>query len=159
MDSFKTHDLHIPATTLAAVLKPSTIVGFVCVFLISQLLLFAARCSKTSMAGIPGPSGWPLVGIGLDLPTRPRELLNKWAAKYGDTFKVRVGWYNWVFFNNRDAVKEIFDRQVEYSYLAPPLFLARRPNRACFIRPPSRPASHIFPSLRSTASAAMVSCR
>ncbi|KAI9039424.1 cytochrome P450 [Aspergillus affinis] len=125
MDSFKMHDLHIPATALAVVLKPSTIVGLVCVFLISQLLLFAARYSKTSMAGIPGPSGWPLVGIGLDLPTRPRELLNKWAARYGDTFKVRVGWYDWVFFNNRDAVKEIFDRQAAVTSGKPHLPIAQ----------------------------------
>lgn len=112
MNNLKTQDMHIPAAAVATVFKPSTIVGFLCVFLIAQLLLFAARYSKTCMANIPGPSGWPVVGIGLDLPTRPRELLNKWAARYGETFKVRVGWYDWVFFNNRDAVKELFDRQV-----------------------------------------------
>ncbi|KOC07535.1 O-methylsterigmatocystin oxidoreductase [Aspergillus flavus AF70] len=42
-----------------------------------------------------------------DGPVRPRELLNRWAAQYGDVFKVRVGWYNWVFFNSPDAVKEV----------------------------------------------------
>jgi hypothetical protein len=39
-------------------------------------------------------------------------LLNSWATQFGDTFKVRVGWYNWVFFNHPDAVKEVFDRQL-----------------------------------------------
>ena len=61
---------------------------------------------------LPGPKGWPLIGVGLDLPKRPRQTLGEWREKYGDTFKMKLGWYNWVFFNTPEAVKEVFDKQV-----------------------------------------------
>lgn len=80
--------------------------------LATALVSFTGKRRKIDL---PGPSGWPLIGIGLDLPARPRKLLNQWAEKYGDTFKVRLGWYDWVFFDSRDAVKEVFDRQVRTS--------------------------------------------
>lgn len=63
---------------------------------------------------LPGPNGWPLIGIGLDLPARPRKMLNAYRKKYGDAFRMRLGWYDWVLFNTRDGVREVFDRQVSY---------------------------------------------
>jgi hypothetical protein len=117
MDYLKAVDVPLPSTLEAAWNKPTTLVGLACAFLFSQLFLLTVKYSRKKskgLANIPGPAGWPLVGIGLDLPARPRELLNSWAAKYGDTFKVRVGWYDWVFFNHPDAVKQVFDRQVNH---------------------------------------------
>ncbi|THC92452.1 hypothetical protein EYZ11_008094 [Aspergillus tanneri] len=125
MYNLKTLDLQLPPSVVAAMWKPSTLVGFVCAFFISQLLLFAARYPRTSMTGIPGPSGWPLIGIGLDLPARPREMLNKWTAQYGDIFKARIGWYDWVFFNSPRAVKEVFDRQAAVTSDKVPLPIAQ----------------------------------
>jgi hypothetical protein len=60
---------------------------------------------------MPGPKGWPLVGIGLGLPTQS-ALMHKWGLEYGEVFKLRVGWYNWVVLNSPEAVKEIMDKQV-----------------------------------------------
>ncbi len=78
------------------------------------LLLVATLISSGNRKKIdlPGPTGWPLIGIGLDLPKRPRKMLNEYRAKYGDAFKMRLGWYDWVFFNTPEAVKEVFDKQV-----------------------------------------------
>lgn len=117
MDLFKTDAVEqlLPLRFVSAISRPTVLFGFACAFLFFQLLIWTVRYSRKNtkpLANIPGPSGWPIIGIGLDLPARPRQLLNRWAAQYGDTFKVRVGWYNWVFFNSPDAVKEVFDRQV-----------------------------------------------
>ncbi|KAF4289280.1 hypothetical protein KXX33_003362 [Aspergillus fumigatus] len=128
MDSFKAIDLSLPPHFVAALGRPTVLVGFACVFLFSQLLVWTAKYSRKKskgLADIPGPSGWPIIGIGLDLPARPRKLLNSWANQFGDTFKVRVGWYNWVFFNHPDAVKEVFDRQAAVTSGKPPLPIAQ----------------------------------
>ena len=91
-----------------------------------RLVFLAVKAySNKVQIDLPGPSGFPLIGIGLDLPTRPRQLLNDWGSRYGDMFKVRVGWYNWVFFNSRDAVKEVFDRQSGVTSAKPPLPMAQ----------------------------------
>ncbi|ROW05906.1 hypothetical protein VPNG_08035 [Cytospora leucostoma] len=60
---------------------------------------------------MPGPPGWPLVGIGIGLPPRPIFTLHNWALEYGEVFKLRVGWYNWVVLNSPQAIKEILDKQ------------------------------------------------
>lgn len=60
---------------------------------------------------MPGPKGWPLVGIGLGLP-RQSAFMHKWGLEYGEVFKLRVGWYNWVVLNSPEAMKEIMDKQV-----------------------------------------------
>lgn len=39
-------------------------------------------------------------------------MLRKYQSKYGDAFKMRLGWYDWVFFNTPQGVREVFDRQV-----------------------------------------------
>lgn len=61
---------------------------------------------------LPGPKGWPLIGLGLDLPRRPRQMLNDYRRKYGEIFQMRLGWYDWIFFNDPRDVKEVFDRKV-----------------------------------------------
>ncbi|KAI9654520.1 MAG: hypothetical protein M1821_006610 [Bathelium mastoideum] len=60
---------------------------------------------------IPGPKGYPLIGIGYKLPPRAPAIFRKWAMQYGDVFKVRVGWYNWVVINSPEAVREILEKQ------------------------------------------------
>lgn len=60
---------------------------------------------------MPGPKGWPLVGIGLGLP-KQSAFMHKWGLEYGEVFKLRVGWYNWVVINSPQAMKEIMDKQV-----------------------------------------------
>jgi len=112
--SFTLPILHFDTARLSTSTKISIVGG---ALLLIQLLATAlvSFTGKRRKIDLPGPSGWPLIGIGLDLPARPRKLLNQWAEKYGDTFKVRLGWYDWVFFDSRDAVKEVFDRQVRTS--------------------------------------------
>ncbi|CAG8897611.1 unnamed protein product [Penicillium egyptiacum] len=130
MDLYKTSSLELllPPRFVSAISRPIVLFGFACAFLLFQLLFWTVRYSRKHTklpANIPGPSGWPLIGIGLDLPARPRQLLNRWTAQYGDTFKVRVGWYNWVFFNSPDAVKEVLDRQAAITSGKPPLPIAQ----------------------------------
>ncbi|KAI0437217.1 putative O-methylsterigmatocystin oxidoreductase [Xylaria telfairii] len=60
---------------------------------------------------IPGPPGYPLIGVGFQLPRRAPVLFRKWAAEYGDIFKIRVGWYDWVVINTPEAVREILEKQ------------------------------------------------
>lgn len=61
---------------------------------------------------IKGPRGMPLIGIGLGLPEHAPAALRRWAGEYGEVFKLRVGWYDWVVVNSPEAVREIFDKQV-----------------------------------------------
>lgn len=63
---------------------------------------------------MPGPKGWPLIGIGLGLPKKS-AFMHKWGLEYGEVFKLRVGWYNWVVLNSPEAMKEIMDKQVGYA--------------------------------------------
>lgn len=60
---------------------------------------------------IPGPKGYPLVGVGYKLPPKAPAIFRKWAMEYGDVFKIRVGWYNWVVINTPEAIREILEKQ------------------------------------------------
>ncbi|KAI0017595.1 putative O-methylsterigmatocystin oxidoreductase [Xylariomycetidae sp. FL0641] len=60
---------------------------------------------------MPGPKGYPLIGIGTSLPPKPHFKMREWAAQYGEVFKLRVGWYNWVVINSPQAMHEILNRQ------------------------------------------------
>lgn len=62
---------------------------------------------------INGPKGHPIFGIGLGFPPRAAHVFRKWAQEYGEIFKIRVGWYNWVVVNSPEAMREIFDKQVK----------------------------------------------
>lgn len=64
---------------------------------------------------MPGPKGYPFVGIGTVLPPRAPEVLRAWGAKYGDVFKMRVGYFDWVVINSPQAFREILDKQVCFS--------------------------------------------
>jgi cytochrome P450 len=64
---------------------------------------------------IPGPKGYPFIGIGYQLPPKPAAVFRKWAQEYGDVFKIRVGWYNWVVINTPEAVREILEKQAVHT--------------------------------------------
>ena len=60
---------------------------------------------------IPGPKGYPLIGVGYKLPPKAPVVFRKWAMEYGEVFKIRVGWYNWVVINTPEAVRAILEKQ------------------------------------------------
>ncbi|KAI4135053.1 MAG: hypothetical protein LQ347_001004 [Umbilicaria vellea] len=60
---------------------------------------------------IPGPKGYPLIGVGYKLPPKTPAVFRKWATEYGDVFKIRVGWYDWVVINTPEAIREILEKQ------------------------------------------------
>lgn len=79
------------------------------------LLFNSIRKSRTALKDIPGPEPHFLLGNIPDFgDSRPRRL-KQWAAEYGELFKLRLGWENWVFVNSPEAVKEIFDRQSQHT--------------------------------------------
>ena len=61
---------------------------------------------------LPGPKGYPLIGIGISLPPKAPDRMREWASMYGEVFKMRVGWYNWVVINSPQAFRDILDKQV-----------------------------------------------
>lgn len=60
---------------------------------------------------IPGPKGYPLIGVGYKLPPKAPAVFRKWAVEYGDVFRIRVGWYDWVVINTPEAIREILEKQ------------------------------------------------
>lgn len=73
-----------------------------------------------TLATIPGPRTYRLIGVGYKLPPKAPTLFRQWAQKHGDIFKIRVGWYNWVVLNTPEAVREILEKQsVKTSSKAP----------------------------------------
>lgn len=74
-----------------------------------SLLLWIRRDRR--LDGIPGPKGFPFIGIGYQLPPNAAAQFREWALEYGDVFKMRVGWYNWVVINSPDAIREILEKQ------------------------------------------------
>ncbi|KUI53411.1 O-methylsterigmatocystin oxidoreductase [Cytospora mali] len=60
---------------------------------------------------IPGPKGFPIIGVGYKLPPNAPTLFRRWAGEYGDIFKIRVGWYNWVVINTPEAIRDILEKQ------------------------------------------------
>ena len=63
------------------------------------------------LSTIPGPKGYPLIGLGYKLPAKAPTVFRQWAAEYGEVFKIRVGWYNWVVINTPEAIREILEKQ------------------------------------------------
>lgn len=74
------------------------------------LLWFQQDRRLNSMSG---PKDYPLIGIGLSLSPRATSVFRGWALEYGEIFKLRVGWYNWVVINSPEAMKEIFKQTKE----------------------------------------------
>ena len=69
---------------------------------------------------IPGPQTYPLIGVGYKLPPKVPTIFRQWSQDYGEIFKIRVGWYNWVVINSPEAIREILEKQaVKTSSKAP----------------------------------------
>ncbi|KAK4122073.1 putative O-methylsterigmatocystin oxidoreductase [Parathielavia appendiculata] len=70
---------------------------------------------------IPGPKGrYPFIGVGFKLPPKAPVLFRQWAQTYGDVFKIRVGWYDWVVINTPEAIREILEKQSVVTSSKPP---------------------------------------
>ncbi|KAK3690574.1 cytochrome P450, partial [Podospora appendiculata] len=81
-------------------------------FVVAAAIVVSWLRRDRRLDSVPGPpGGYPLIGIGLFLPLGAPRLFYDWALQYGDIFKVRVGWYNFVFINSPDAVREILEKQ------------------------------------------------
>lgn len=68
--------------------------------------------NKRPLNKIDGPTGNIIFGIGLSLPPRATQRLREWAQQYGEVYKLRIGWYHWVVLSSPEAIKEVFDKQV-----------------------------------------------
>jgi cytochrome P450 len=60
---------------------------------------------------IPGPKGYPFIGVATQLTPNTAAIFHRWALQYGEIFKIRVGWYNWVVINTPEAIREILEKQ------------------------------------------------
>ncbi|KAF7517117.1 hypothetical protein G7054_g13911 [Neopestalotiopsis clavispora] len=60
---------------------------------------------------IPSPDKDVLLWGRRALPPNAPDVMRKWAGQYGELFRIRVGWYDWVVINSPEAFKEIMDKQ------------------------------------------------
>ncbi|KAI4159114.1 MAG: hypothetical protein L6R39_000413 [Caloplaca ligustica] len=86
------------------------VILFALAFCVAAVVIAWLRRDRR-LDGIPGPKGHPLIGVGYKLPPRAPSIFRKWALEYGEIFKIRVGWYNWVVINTPEAVREILEKQ------------------------------------------------
>lgn len=87
--------------------KVSTLTAIVGLTIIATKWLSRDR----RLDSIPGPKGYPFIGVGYKLPSKAPAVFRGWATKYGEVFKIRVGWYNWVVINSPSAIREILEKQ------------------------------------------------
>lgn len=83
------------------------LIGLV-LFLGLAIVLFTWMSRDRRLETIPGPN---FIGLGHRLPPDAPAVFRKWALEYGDVFKIRVGWYNWVVINSPAAIREILEKQ------------------------------------------------
>lgn len=85
-------------------------------FLLTATVLWILK--NRPLNKIDGPKGDIFVGIGLSLPPQATQRLREWAQQYGEVYKIRIGWYYWVVLSSPEAIKEVFDKQVnDYSLI------------------------------------------
>ncbi|KAM0817167.1 putative O-methyltransferase domain-containing protein [Seiridium cardinale] len=63
------------------------------------------------LSTIPSPDGNVLLWGRLSLPPNAPDVMRGWASQYGELFRLRIGWYDWVVINSPEAFKEIMDKQ------------------------------------------------
>lgn len=80
------------------------------IFVVSQCLNRKRKIPK-GLREVPGPPGALLVGNTLQLGQHPHRAILEWSKQYGELFKVRIGYENWIFLNTPVAVREILDKQ------------------------------------------------
>jgi hypothetical protein len=64
------------------------------------------------LSTIPSPDGNVWLWGRPGLPPNAIDVMRRWAREYGELFRLRIGWYDWVVINSPEAFKEIFDKQV-----------------------------------------------
>jgi cytochrome P450 len=80
-------------------------------FVLAAVVIIAWLRRDRRLDTIPGPKGYPFIGVGYQLPPKAPAAFRRWALEYGDVFKIRVGWYDWVVLNSPEAVREILEKQ------------------------------------------------
>ena len=96
--------------TIISVYTNHRVLVLTTVFTVTGLLLSWFRRDRR-LDAIPGPKGYPLIGLGYKLPPKAPALFREWALEYGDVFKIRVGWYDWAVINTPEAIREILEKQ------------------------------------------------
>ena len=91
---------------------PSSRLALTGVGLVVTLVLLQWWRQSRTLATIPSPDASFFMSRRSGLPPRAPEVFRQWAREYGELFKLRIGWYNWVVINSPAAFKEIFDKQV-----------------------------------------------
>jgi len=96
---------------------PSWIALFCFVVSLTLFTLFGSLFAQVyyqsrKLGTIPSPDGHLWLWGRAALPPDAPDILRGWAKEYGEVFKLRIGWYNWVVINSPEAFKEIFDKQV-----------------------------------------------
>lgn len=87
-------------------------VGFDIIRLICTLLFTISRwILGDPMPTIPGPDDCRIIQVRWSLPRNPRTVMSEWATTYGELFKLRVGFYDYVVINSPEAFQEIFVKQ------------------------------------------------
>lgn len=74
-----------------------------------------ARKPPKGLRAVPGPKPAPIVGNLLQIPSPPQRQLEKWAWEYGELYKLRPGWEEWIYANSPESVKDIFDKQSQHT--------------------------------------------
>ena len=94
-----------------AIYRSHTVILNLVLFLIVAAVLMVWLSRDRRLDTIPGPKGYPLIGVGYQLPPNAPAVFRRWAKEYGDVFRIRVGWYNWVVINTPEAIREILEKQ------------------------------------------------
>lgn len=81
------------------------------------LVWFAAGrwLQARNLWAIPSPDGIYVFWGRKGLPSNAPDTMRGWAREYGELFRLRIGWYDWVVVNSPEAFKAIFDKQVRNS--------------------------------------------
>ncbi|KAH7910744.1 cytochrome P450 [Hygrophoropsis aurantiaca] len=76
------------------------------------LYLVQRFLAKSSAPVPPGPSGWPIIGNLLDMPTEdPWLSYSKWAKQHGDITSVELFGRRFIFLNSPKAATDLFDKK------------------------------------------------
>ncbi|KAK9775323.1 putative O-methyltransferase domain-containing protein [Seiridium cardinale] len=79
--------------------------------LFATYLLVDRWLQSWKLSTIPSPDGNVLLWGRLSLPPNAPDVMRGWASQYGELFRLRIGWYDWVVINSPEAFKEIMDKQ------------------------------------------------
>lgn len=83
------------------------------VALVTLVLVWCWVRGDRPLHKMDGPKGRIFIGLGLSLPQPASQRLREWAQQYGEIYKIKIGWYNWVVLSSPEAVREVFDKQVK----------------------------------------------